>query len=216
VRSLTPPSPRAGRLLGAVVSVAALGTAASAAVLVITSAYGGGHSAHDVAPPASVSAPAEAGAAGSQAAAGGQDTGDMNAGGPNAGDPGGMPGMGSGGVELYAIQTGTLGIVVTDGAGRLLYGSERDANNPPTSHCTGVCAQEWQPLVVPKGQKPELLGVDARTVGQVGRDDGSSQLTLGGWPVYVNRDDDGGLRAAAPAAHGTWFVMTPQGGKIQI
>jgi predicted lipoprotein with Yx(FWY)xxD motif len=141
---------------------------------------------------------------------------DMNAGGANAGDPAGMPGMGSGGVELYAVQTGTLGIVVTDGAGRLLYGSAGDANNPPTSHCSGACAQEWQPLVVPKGQKPELLGVDARHVGLVGRDDGSSQLTLGGWPAYVNRDDDGGLKAAAPAAHGAWFVMTPQGGKIQI
>jgi predicted lipoprotein with Yx(FWY)xxD motif len=217
VRSLTPhPSPRAGRLLGAVVTVAALGVAASVAVLGITSAYGG-HSAHDASPAAAVSAPA----AGDQAAAGGHDMGGMDTGGTDAAggsaeDAGGMPGMGSGGVELYAVQTGTLGIVATDGAGRLLYGSAADGNNPPTSRCTGACAQEWQPVVVPKGQQPQLLGVDAKQVGSIGREDGSSQLTLGGWPIYVNRDDDGALRAAAPAAHGSWFVMTPQGGKVAI
>jgi predicted lipoprotein with Yx(FWY)xxD motif len=122
----------------------------------------------------------------------------------------------AGGVQLYAVQTGPLGVVVTDGEGRLLYGSEQDANDPPTSRCAAECAQEWLPLVVPPGQEPELLGVDADKVGRVARDDGSSQLTLGGWPVYVNKDDDGQLAAPAPDAHGAWFVMTPQGQKKAV
>jgi predicted lipoprotein with Yx(FWY)xxD motif len=195
------------------VSVAALGTAVSAAVLGVSAAFGGGHS-DTVTPSAGHAAPASA----VQAAAPVAPV-------APAVDPGtdgatGMAGMGgtsmeSDGLALYAVQTGTLGVVATDGAGRLLYGSDGDANNPPTSHCTGACAQEWQPVVVPEGQKPELLGVSPDKIGRIGREDGSSQLTLGGWPVYVNRDDEGGLTAAA-SAHGSWFVITPQGGKIQL
>lgn len=138
---------------------------------------------------------------------------------PSADPHAGMAGMGhgaQGGLELYAVQTGPLGVVVTDGSGRLVYGSGGDTNNPPASHCTDTCAQQWLPLVVPAGEQPQLLGVDADTVGRYAREDGSSQLTLGGWPVYVNRDDDGGSNTAAPDAHGAWFVMTPQGERVAV
>ena len=133
-----------------------------------------------------------------------------------AGHPaGGAHHGGAGKLELYAVQTGKLGTVVTDGQGRLLYGSDGDANDPPASHCTGPCAQRWLPLVVPPGQEPDLLGVDADTVGRVARDDGSSQLTIGGWPVYVNRSDDGELKAPATDGPG-WFAVTPQGAKVPL
>lgn len=114
------------------------------------------------------------------------------------------------------MQTGALGVIVTDGAGRVVYGSNRDANNPPASRCTGQCSQEWQPMVVPPGQEPDLLGVDPEVVGRVARDDGSSQLTLGGWPVYVNRADDGALKSVAPNTSGMWFVLTPRGQKMPV
>jgi predicted lipoprotein with Yx(FWY)xxD motif len=191
------PTYRAARLLG---------TATCVAVLGLTTACGGGS-----APPApsAATAPAGGAAAASQAAAGHAMPG-MESGGHA------MPGMGSGGLELYAVQTGPLGVVVTDGEGRLVYGSEQDMTDPPMSMCTGTCAQEWQPLVVPAGQEPDLLGVDEDKVGRVAREDGSSQLTLGGWPVYVNRHDDGGLKAVAPGAHGAWFAMTPQGQRVPV
>jgi predicted lipoprotein with Yx(FWY)xxD motif len=127
-----------------------------------------------------------------------------------------MPGMGGGGVTLYAVQTGTLGIIVTDGGGHVLYGSVKDANDPPAARCTGTCADEWEPLVVPGGQQPQLLGVKADQVGRVERSDGADQLTLGGWPVYINKSDTGELEAAAPDAHGAWFAMTPQGEKVPL
>ena len=88
------------------------------------------------------------------------------------GGHGGMAGMGSTDLELYAVQTGTLGVVVTDGEGRVLYGSDADQTDPPQSHCTDACAQTWLPLTVPAGQEPQLLGVDEpgrRTAGPAGR-----------------------------------------------
>lgn len=202
-----PPTSRSARLLGAATCTAVLG---------LTAACGGG-----AAPPASSApTPTNAAAAASQAAAAnggraaaandGQAMPGMESGGHS------MPGMGSGGLELYAVQTGPLGVIVTDGEGRLVYGSEQDMTNPPMSMCTGTCVQEWQPLVVPAGQEPDLLGVDEDKVGRVAREDGSSQLTLGGWPVYVNLHDDGRLEAAAPDAHGKWFVMTPTGQRAPL
>ena len=120
--------------------------------------------------------------------------------------------MGSTDLELYAVQTGTLGVVVTDGEGRVLYGSDADQTNPPQSHCTDACAQTWLPLTVPAGQEPQLLGVDEAAVGRLARPDGSSQLTLGGWPVYVNRSDDGQLKQAGPDLQSQgWFAMSPAG-----
>ena len=129
----------------------------------------------------------------------------------------GQSGQGSTELELYAVQTGTLGVVVTDGQGRVLYGSASDQANPPQSHCADACAQTWQPLTVAAGQEPVLLGVDETAVGRLARSDGSSQLTLGGWPVYVNRGDDGELKQAEPGLQAAgWFAMSPSGKKVAL
>ncbi|OLT16985.1 hypothetical protein BJF78_13725 [Pseudonocardia sp. CNS-139] len=117
-------------------------------------------------------------------------------------------------MQLWATQTASLGIVTLDGAGRILYRSDADANNPPTSRCTGECAQRWVPLAVPEGQEPELLGVDAARVGTVRRDDGTLQLTLAGWPLYTVAGDQGAHDdTGANGADGTWFAVTPTGEK---
>jgi len=182
------------RLLGAATCVAALGLSTAC-----------GSSTAPAAPPA---APVTVDEAAGQAATG--------HGGGHSGHSGSYA-AGSTDLELYAVQTGTLGVVVTDGEGRVLYGSAGDQADPPQSHCTDACAQAWQPLTVPAGQEPQLLGVEATVVGRLARPDGSSQLTLGGWPVYVNRNDDGQLKVAAPGLQAAgWFAMSPAGEKVTL
>jgi len=182
------------RLLGAATCVAALGLSTAC-----------GSSTAPAAPPA---APVTVDEAAGQAATG--------HGGGHSGHSGSYA-AGSTDLELYAVQTGTLGVVVTDGEGRVLYGSAGDQADPPQSHCTDACAQAWQPLTVPAGQEPQLLGVEATVVGRLARPDGSSQLTLGGWPVYVNRNDDGQLKVAAPGLQAAgWFAMSPAGEKVAL
>ena len=181
------------RLLGAAACVSALG---------LSTACGS-----STAPPAPPAAPVTVDEAADQAATG------------HGGHSGhsGSSAAGATDLELYAVQTGTLGIVVTDGEGRVLYGSAGDQADPPQSHCTDACAQAWQPLTVPAGQEPQLLGVEATVVGRLARPDGSSQLTLGGWPVYVNRNDDGQLKVAAPGLPAAgWFAMSPTGEKVAL
>ena len=109
-----------------------------------------------------------------------------------------------------------LGVVVTDGEGRVLYGSDADQTNPPQSRCTGACAQNWQPLTVPEGQEPQLLGVDAAAVGQhgrAGRQQPAHAGRLAGLRQPQRRRPAAGDRG--PTRTG-WFAMTPQGGKIAV
>lgn len=115
---------------------------------------------------------------------------------------------------LYAVQTGPLGVVVTDGSGRLMYRSDDDSADPPTSACADACTDTWIPVTTAEGQEPELLGVDPGDVGTVTRDDGTRQLTLGGWPLYRFRDDAGTLDSIGQhGADGTWFAVTTTGEK---
>ncbi|WP_232660999.1 COG4315 family predicted lipoprotein [Pseudonocardia sp. TRM90224] len=135
------------------------------------------------------------------------------------GGGGGHGGHGGNGVvlpALYAVQSGPLGVIATDGAGRLVYRSDADSSAPPTSNCAGPCAETWQPLTVEPGQEPELLGVAKAAVGTVQRADGSTQLTLAGWPLYRHRDDTGGLETAGHHGEGgTWWAVTPTGDKAK-
>jgi predicted lipoprotein with Yx(FWY)xxD motif len=128
---------------------------------------------------------------------------------------GGHGGHGSGPAPaLYAVQTGPLGVVLTDGSGHLIYRSDTDRADPPTSTCIDDCAQSWIPVTAPADQELELAGVKKELVGRLQRPDGSSQLTLAGWPLYRNRDDDGSLGSTGRnGAEGTWFVVTPKGDK---
>lgn len=124
---------------------------------------------------------------------------------------GDMGGMHMGGTALWAVQTGPLGVVVTDGSGRMLYRSDADSASPPTARCTGACASTWVPLRLADGQPPDLEGVDAVKVGSVPRADGAPQVTLAGWPLYWRRGEPGGLTTTGANGRDGWFVATPTG-----
>ncbi|MCW2719398.1 hypothetical protein [Pseudonocardia sp.] len=156
-------------------------------------------------PAASTTAPVSGAAAASRAAGG------------HSGHSAGMGGtdMGAdGAVELWAVQTGPFGVIVTDGAGRMLYRSDTDSATPPTPRCTGPCTTTWAPLRVAGDQPPQLEGVDPAKVGTVPRSDGGAQVTLTGWPLYRSQGEAPGLATAgANGSDGSWFVITPSGGK---
>jgi predicted lipoprotein with Yx(FWY)xxD motif len=117
-------------------------------------------------------------------------------------------------LALFAVQTGPLGTVATDGLGHLLYRFDKDTSAPSASACLEDCTQTWKPLLVEKGHELEFDGVPARLVGQFTRPEGTQQVTLNGWPLYTHRDDDGELRTAgANGTDGAWFAVTPTGEK---
>ncbi|QSY49249.1 MULTISPECIES: hypothetical protein [Streptomyces] len=116
-------------------------------------------------------------------------------------------------VQLSASKAGALNPVVVNGAGFTLYRFDKDTASPSKSTCNGECASTWPPVVVARGGKIFLDGVDKSKVGTVKRDDGTLQVTVGGWPVYRFSKDTKPGETKGQGVGGTWFGVTPDGKK---
>jgi predicted lipoprotein with Yx(FWY)xxD motif len=124
------------------------------------------------------------------------------------------PASGAGDIPLLAAkEEPKLGKIVADAEGFTLYRFDKDTAKPPTTTCVDACATKWPPVTVdPKG-KLSLDGIDKAAIGMVQRPDGTSQLTLGGWPVYRFAGDTTPGATGGQGVGGTWFAVTPDGKK---
>jgi predicted lipoprotein with Yx(FWY)xxD motif len=115
----------------------------------------------------------------------------------------------------YQVQARTidgLGTVITDGKGFTLYMYAPDHQGP--SRCTGFCAQQWPPLLLPSGvDKPVASpGVVATLLGTVRRPNGQLQVTYNGWPLYLWIGDSAPGQATGQADDmGLWYVLSVTG-----
>jgi predicted lipoprotein with Yx(FWY)xxD motif len=114
--------------------------------------------------------------------------------------------------EVLARTIPGLGEIVTDGQGVTLYMYAPDHRGP--SQCGGFCAQQWPPLVLPRGvTRPKAgPGVRASLLGTVRRANGELQETYGGWPLYLWIGDTGPGQATGQADDmGLWYVLSVTG-----
>ncbi|MFI7123147.1 hypothetical protein [Amycolatopsis sp. NPDC049868] len=116
-------------------------------------------------------------------------------------------------VQLKADDAGSLGPVVVNGAGLTLYRFDKDAAEPSKSTCNGECAKTWPPVLVTSGSKIFVAGVKKSVVGTVQRDDGTRQVTIGGWPVYRFAKDTKPGETKGQGVGGIWFGVAPSGQK---
>ena len=123
--------------------------------------------------------------------------------------------------------TGAATINVSDSAdydsflvnaeGRSLYFFMSDTQNSGTSACTGECAVEWPPQLS-DGDPVAGEGVDASLLGTITRDDGTTQVTYNGRPLYLFHED---MTAGDTNGQGVqdefgqWFLVSPAGEPIQ-
>jgi predicted lipoprotein with Yx(FWY)xxD motif len=103
---------------------------------------------------------------------------------------------------------------LVDEQGRSLYVYMNDSQNGNTSSCLDDCAVEWPPLVV-TGTPAAGPGVDATRLGTIKRDDGSSQATFNGWPLYYYTMDTAPGTTNGQSYTGVWFLVSPTGEPIQ-
>ncbi|MFE2868981.1 MULTISPECIES: hypothetical protein [unclassified Embleya] len=125
--------------------------------------------------------------------------------------PGQTPNGTAGKAVLKAGTDAKLGAIVTDGSGFTLYRFDKDTAKPAKSNCDGDCAVKW-PAVTDTGGVT-LNGIDQSAVGSVTRTDGSTQVTIGGWPVYRFAADAKPGDTKGQGVNGTWFAVTPDGSK---
>jgi predicted lipoprotein with Yx(FWY)xxD motif len=112
--------------------------------------------------------------------------------------------------QAITAQPTSLGVILVDGSGRTVYEFANDTNG--TSACIGACAANWPPVAAPSPLPTSLPGVTGQ-LGTITRQDGSSQLTVAGHPLYTFAGDsapgqtngqgktlDGGLWTVSSAA----------------
>ncbi|CAM3516670.1 hypothetical protein NOGI109294_00635 [Nocardiopsis gilva] len=103
----------------------------------------------------------------------------------------------------------SVGEVVTDADGYTLYMFTQDSTEPPTSNCDADCAKQWPPALT-EGE-PTAEGVESELIGTIEREDGGTQLTLAGWPIYRYAGDVSPGDVNGQGMGGTWYAVTPEG-----
>jgi predicted lipoprotein with Yx(FWY)xxD motif len=105
-----------------------------------------------------------------------------------------------------------LGEVLVDSEGRTLYAFSGDAGGAPT--CEGACAKAWPPLLDENGEPQPSNGTGAARLGTVEREDGTTQVTYAGHPLYSFGGDKLPGEAngnGSSAFGGTWSAIKGSG-----
>jgi predicted lipoprotein with Yx(FWY)xxD motif len=117
-----------------------------------------------------------------------------------------------GGSTTVMVKSGPLGDYLTDGSGRTLYVYANDTSTKST--CTGACATFWPPLTGPatagSGAQQGMLGTTAR-------DDGSTQVTYNGHPLYYFKQDTAAGDSNGQGQNlngGLWWIVSSAGAPI--
>ena len=96
-----------------------------------------------------------------------------------------------GGPAVMTATVGTQGTLLVAGAnGMTVYTYAKDIANSGTSACTGGCIARWPALTVPAGSTPAGGSGVTGKLGTITRsDDGSTQVTYNGLPLYFYSGD---------------------------
>ncbi len=169
---------------------AAVAVAASAVGLLMLSACGAGATSHA----------ASGGSAPSPSAGGG-------------GGGGGGAGGSAGG--RIAVGTTSAGRVLVDPHGMTLYAFAADTRGH--SACSGSCATYWPPVPGADASGKPAAHVSAH-LGTIKRADGSTQLTVNGFPMYTYAGDSAPGQATGQGKNlsgGLWWVVSPTGSWVK-
>lgn len=109
----------------------------------------------------------------------------------------------------------TAGRVMVDPQGMTMYAFAADSRGHST--CSGSCATYWPPVPGKDASRGATRQVTAK-LGTIKRADGSSQLTVNGYPMYTYAGDSGPGQATGQGKNlsgGLWWVVSPSGSWIK-
>lgn len=111
-----------------------------------------------------------------------------------------------------AVSDSPAGQILVDSEGVTLYMFDPDEMGEST--CYDDCEALWPPLAV-TSDPVAGDGVDESLLGTVERDDGSTQVTYGDWPLYYYAEDTAAGEVNGQAFQEVWWVMDPQGQPVR-
>ncbi len=115
-------------------------------------------------------------------------------------------------LTLELAEDATLGSHVVGADGKSLYVFTVDSGGG--SACTGECTSSWPPLTV---ESVADVAAGAGVTGEVGtitRDDGTTQITLGGRPLYYFAGDEAAGDIGGQGINNVWFLASPDGAPV--
>jgi len=131
-----------------------------------------------------------------------------------AGCGGAMPSSNGGPAALKLSKT-QFGSYLVDSQGHTLYLFQKDEEGE--SYCTGACAAVWPPLET--SSKPSGTGIDTAALGTIKRDDGETQVTYRGHPLYYYAADaskPGRTKGEELEQFGSeWYVVGANGKPVE-
>jgi predicted lipoprotein with Yx(FWY)xxD motif len=128
---------------------------------------------------------------------------------PTGGGASGEPTDASAGAITVEVADTDAGPSLVGPDGRTLYIFTQDTEG--TSTCADDCAAMWPPLEVEAGGTVEGGEGVTGQLAIIERDDGSSQVTYDGMPLYFFASDTGPGDAAGEGVGGVWFIASPEG-----
>lgn len=122
----------------------------------------------------------------------------------------------TGEATVNVSETADFGPILVDSEGSSLYMFEADSQNSGVSTCYDDCAVAWPPLLI---DGPPVAGedVDEFLLATLQRDDGSTQVTYNGWPLYYYAGDTTPGDTAGQGIDGfggLWWLIAPSGEPI--
>jgi predicted lipoprotein with Yx(FWY)xxD motif len=112
---------------------------------------------------------------------------------------------------VRSVDVPGVGRALVDDSGKTLYMFLADARND--SSCYGACASVWPPVLT-SGKPAAEHGVLADKLSTYRRDDGGTQVTYNGHPLYYYQADAGAGDAYGQAVNqfgAEWYAITPAG-----
>ena len=115
----------------------------------------------------------------------------------------------TGGGTTIKTADSQYGPVLFDGADQAIYYFDREKSSK--SECYGACAEAWPPVLT-KGEPLAANGARAGNLGTTQRDDGTTQVTYDGRPLYYYDEPPGEVSCHnVEEFGGLWLAVQPDG-----
>ena len=119
----------------------------------------------------------------------------------------------AGGDASLEVADSDLGEILVDADGLTAYAFFQDEQGGDST-CYDECEAAWPPITV-DGEPVAGDGVDASLLGTVEREDGSTQVTYDGWPLYLFASDAAPGDVNGQGVSNVWYVVGPDGTPIE-
>jgi len=111
--------------------------------------------------------------------------------------------------EVDVATDATVGAHLTGEDGKSLYVLTKDSSGK--SNCSGTCAANWPPFLLNASDTVKAGSGVTGTIASFKRDDGTTQVTINGMPLYYFSGDTGAGQVNGQGIGGVWFAAGPSG-----